>query len=85
MTLISWYNRFSFLVRAPRQHFPDAGGSVSGREGRFRMNTFSLKDKVMVITGGTNGIDRGLVDYFTEQGDSLTDGSWTTVWLMADV
>ena len=49
------------------------------------MNTFSLKDKVMVITGGTNGIDRGLVDYFTEQGDSLTDGSWKTVWLMVDV
>ena len=22
----------------------------------------------MVITGGTNGIGRGLVDYFTEQG-----------------
>jgi NAD(P)-dependent dehydrogenase (short-subunit alcohol dehydrogenase family) len=31
------------------------------------MNTFSLKDKVMVITGGTNGIGRGLVDYFIEQ------------------
>lgn len=49
------------------------------------MNTFSLKDKVMVITGDTNGIGRGLVDYFTEQGDSLTDGSWTTVWLMVAV
>ena len=32
------------------------------------MNTFSLKDRVMVITGGTNGIGRGLTDYFTEQG-----------------
>ncbi|MCR5371095.1 MAG: SDR family oxidoreductase [Clostridium sp.] len=32
------------------------------------MNTFSLKDRVMVITGGTNGIGRGLADYFTEQG-----------------
>lgn len=31
------------------------------------MNTFSLEDKVMVITGGTNGIGRGLVDYFVEQ------------------
>jgi len=32
------------------------------------MNTFSIEGKVMVITGGTNGIGRGLVDYFTEQG-----------------
>ena len=32
------------------------------------MNTFSLKDKVMVITGGTGGIGRGLTDYFVEQG-----------------
>lgn len=32
------------------------------------MNTFSLEGKVMVITGGTNGIGRGLVDYFQEQG-----------------
>lgn len=32
------------------------------------MNTFSLENKVMVITGGTNGIGRGLVDYFIEQG-----------------
>jgi NAD(P)-dependent dehydrogenase (short-subunit alcohol dehydrogenase family) len=32
------------------------------------MYTFSLKDKVMVITGGTNGIGRGLVDYFIDQG-----------------
>lgn len=32
------------------------------------MNDFSLKGKVMVITGGTNGIGRGLVDYFIEQG-----------------
>ncbi|MEA4970175.1 MAG: SDR family oxidoreductase [Candidatus Pelethousia sp.] len=31
------------------------------------MNTFSLKDKVIVITGGTGGIGRGLVDYFIEQ------------------
>lgn len=32
------------------------------------MNTFSLDGKIMVITGGTNGIGRGLVDYFVEQG-----------------
>lgn len=32
------------------------------------MNTFSLKGKIMVITGGTNGIGRGLVDYFRAQG-----------------
>lgn len=32
------------------------------------MNTFSIEGRVMVITGGTNGIGRGLVDYFTEQG-----------------
>ncbi len=32
------------------------------------MNDFSLKGKIMVITGGTNGIGRGLVDYFLEQG-----------------
>lgn len=32
------------------------------------MNTFSLQGKVMVITGGTNGIGRGLVDYFIDQG-----------------
>lgn len=32
------------------------------------MNTFSLENKVMVITGGTNGIGRGLVDYFIQQG-----------------
>ena len=32
------------------------------------MNTFSIDGKVMVITGGTNGIGRGLVDYFVEQG-----------------
>ena len=32
------------------------------------MNTFSVKDRVMVITGGTNGIGRGLTDYFVEQG-----------------
>lgn len=32
------------------------------------MNTFSLEGKIMVITGGTNGIGRGLVDYFMEQG-----------------
>lgn len=31
-------------------------------------NTFSLEGKVMVITGGTRGIGRGLVDYFVEQG-----------------
>ena len=31
------------------------------------MFTFPLKNKVMVITGGTNGIGRGLVDYFIEQ------------------
>ena len=31
------------------------------------MNTFSLEGKIMVITGGTNGIGRGLVDYFVEQ------------------
>lgn len=35
------------------------------------MNTFSLEGKVMVITGGTNGIGRGLVDYFTEQGCTI--------------
>lgn len=32
------------------------------------MNTFSVKDKVIMITGGTAGIGRGLVDYFLEQG-----------------
>ena len=32
------------------------------------MNTFSLEGKIMVITGGTNGIGKGLVDYFVEQG-----------------
>ena len=32
------------------------------------MNTFSVEGKIMVITGGTNGIGRGLVDYFVEQG-----------------
>lgn len=32
------------------------------------MNTFSLEGKVMVITGGTRGIGRGLTDYFVEQG-----------------
>lgn len=32
------------------------------------MNTFSLQGKIMVITGGTNGIGRGLVDYFVDQG-----------------
>lgn len=32
------------------------------------MNTFPLEGKIMVITGGTNGIGRGLVDYFVEQG-----------------
>lgn len=32
------------------------------------MNTFDLKGKKMVITGGTNGIGRGLVEYFAEQG-----------------
>ena len=32
------------------------------------MDTFSLKGKIMVITGGTGGIGRGLVDYFYEQG-----------------
>lgn len=31
------------------------------------MNTFSLKDKVIMITGGTAGIGRGLVDYFIDQ------------------
>lgn len=31
------------------------------------MNIFSLAGKVMVVTGGTNGIGRGLVDYFVEQ------------------
>ena len=32
------------------------------------MNTFSVEGKIMVITGGTNGIGRGLGDYFGEQG-----------------
>ena len=32
------------------------------------MNTFSIEGKIMVITGGTNGIGKGLVDYFVEQG-----------------
>lgn len=32
------------------------------------MNTFSLEGKIMVVTGGTNGIGKGLVDYFVEQG-----------------
>lgn len=32
------------------------------------MNTFSLEGKIMVITGGTNGIGRGLTDYFMDQG-----------------
>lgn len=32
------------------------------------MNTFPISGKTMVITGGTNGIGRGLVDYFVEQG-----------------
>ena len=32
------------------------------------MNTFSIEGKIMVITSGTNGIGKGLVDYFVEQG-----------------
>ena len=32
------------------------------------MNTFSIDGKIMVITGGTNGIGKGLVDYFVAQG-----------------
>lgn len=32
------------------------------------MNDFSLMGKTMIVTGGTNGIGRGLVDYFYEQG-----------------
>lgn len=32
------------------------------------MNTFDLSGKIMVITGGTNGIGRGLVEYFAGQG-----------------
>lgn len=32
------------------------------------MDAFNLKNKVMVITGGTRGIGRGLVNYFVEQG-----------------
>lgn len=32
------------------------------------MNTFNIKNKVMVITGATRGIGRSLVDYFVEQG-----------------
>lgn len=36
------------------------------------MNTFSPEGKIMVITGGTNGIGRGLVDYFVEQGVTVS-------------
>lgn len=32
------------------------------------MSVFDLQDKVMVITGGANGIGRGLVSYFIKQG-----------------
>lgn len=32
------------------------------------MNAFDLQGKTMVITGGTNGIGRGLTEYFAEQG-----------------
>ena len=32
------------------------------------MNAFDLDGKTMVITGGTNGIGRGLVEYFAKQG-----------------
>ena len=35
-------------------------GNGTYKEKRF-MNTFSVKDRVMVITGGTNGIGRGRV------------------------
>ena len=31
------------------------------------MNPFDLSNKVMVITGGTNGIGRGLATYFAKQ------------------
>lgn len=32
------------------------------------MNEFDISDKVMVITGATSGIGRGLVDYFVDHG-----------------
>lgn len=32
------------------------------------MNTFDMNGKTMIITGGTNGIGRGLVEYFASQG-----------------
>jgi NAD(P)-dependent dehydrogenase (short-subunit alcohol dehydrogenase family) len=35
------------------------------------LNTFSLQGKKIVITGGTHGIGRGLVDYFIDQGAEI--------------
>lgn len=35
------------------------------------MNEFDISGKVMVITGATSGIGRGLVDYFVDHGASV--------------
>ena len=54
----------------------ESESGIGIQKGKRVMNTFSVKNKVMVITGGTNGIGRGLTDYFVEQGHrSLPSGA----------